>query len=93
MDSGLVEGREAQGRKVFELTDAGREQALQQRDGTAEPVPSLDGHHSPLRREMGRAEGRRPPGVGLGSRPAAVGGGDRRRQAARRTLYRILMDQ
>ncbi|WP_406445187.1 hypothetical protein OHB00_48735 [Streptomyces sp. NBC_00631] len=50
MDSGLVEGQEARGRRVLALTEAGREHAPQQWDDTAEQAPSAaDEHHSPLR--------------------------------------------
>jgi DNA-binding PadR family transcriptional regulator len=51
-EQGLVERREAQGRRIFALTDNGREQALQRRaDADPSPFP-VDLHHSQLRAEV-----------------------------------------
>jgi len=51
-DQGFVERQEGQGRRVFALTDAGHEQALQRR-ADAEPSPfPVDRHHSQLRTEV-----------------------------------------
>ncbi|MEU6198775.1 PadR family transcriptional regulator [Streptomyces sp. NPDC047061] len=94
VDSGLVEGREAQGRKVFALTEAGREHALQQRDGAAEPGPySPDVHHSPLRTEMERLKAAARQVSASEASPEQLEEAIAAVRGARQTLYRILMDQ
>ncbi|OIJ65402.1 hypothetical protein WN71_024355 [Streptomyces mangrovisoli] len=96
VDGGLVEGSDANGRRVFALTDAGREQALQGQDGdiaTEEAATHEELHHSPLRTEMERLK------AAARQVSSSEASAEQMEQAiaavrnARQTLYRILMDQ
>jgi DNA-binding PadR family transcriptional regulator len=54
-DQGLVESvesQDAQGRRVFALTDAGRQQAVARQSGETAGAFRADLHHSPLRTEV-----------------------------------------
>jgi DNA-binding PadR family transcriptional regulator len=96
VDSGLVEGSETHGRRVFALTEAGREQALQRQDGEgAEVAPSQDDLHSssPLRTEMERLKAAARQVTSSGAPPEQMEEAIAAVRNARQTLYRILMNQ
>ncbi|MEU6138820.1 PadR family transcriptional regulator [Streptomyces sp. NPDC047081] len=96
-DSGLVEASEVQGRRVFALTERGREQALRDRDG--EGTESGSGSHgdlhstSPLRMEMERLKNAARQVTSAGVPPEQMDEAIAAVRNARQTLYRILMDQ
>lgn len=56
-DRGLVESQDSEGRRVFALTDAGREQANQRRADAVETNLPADSQHSQLRTEMQSLQG------------------------------------
>jgi DNA-binding PadR family transcriptional regulator len=91
-DKGLVESQEEQGRKVFGLTEAGRQEAEQRRAGAVEAAIPVDRHHSELRTEMEqlRSASRQVSSVAtseqLTQAVAIVKG-------ARQALYRLLAEQ
>lgn len=96
VDSGLVEGSEAHGRRVFALTEAGREQALERRDGESVPVapdPDDEHHFGPLRIEMERLKAAARQVTSSDASPEQMEEAVAAVRRARQTLYRILMDQ
>lgn len=95
-DSGLVNSSDAQGRRVFALTEAGREQALHHRDGEGvgdAESPDADPHSSPLRQEMERLKSAARQVTASGVSQERLDEAIAAVRAARQTLYRILMDQ
>ncbi|MGI5454584.1 PadR family transcriptional regulator [Streptomyces sp. CA-249302] len=97
-DSGLVEASEVQGRRIFALTEAGREQALRGRDGEgAEGGPASHNSElhssSPLRMEMERLKNAARQVTSAGVPPERMDEAIAAVRNARQTLYRILMDQ
>lgn len=90
-DKGLVEHQESDGRRVFALTDAGREQAEQRRvDAVAASFP-LNSQHSQLRTEIHtlQAAGRQ---VSATATPEQVEQAIVIVRGARQALYRLLAD-
>jgi DNA-binding PadR family transcriptional regulator len=91
-DRGLVESRQAEGRRVFALTDAGREQANQRRAGAVAETMPVDSRHSRLRAEMQHLQA-------ASQRLAAVATPEQLTDAvaivrgARQALYRLLAEQ
>jgi DNA-binding PadR family transcriptional regulator len=90
-DQGLVESNESQGRRVFALTDAGREQAGQQRAGAATAPFPPDPRHSQLRAEMEqlRAAARQLSTVAT---PQQLEQATAIVREARKALYRLLAE-
>jgi DNA-binding PadR family transcriptional regulator len=92
-DQGLVQAQESQGRRVFALTDAGRERAQERRAG-AEPASfPADSHHSKLRTEVEqlRVAAKQVASVATSEeeleKAAAI------IRTARQALYRLLAEQ
>jgi len=90
-DQGLVESHESQGRRVFALTDAGREQAGQHRAGASTAPFPQDPRHSQLRAEMEqlRAAARQLPAVAT---PEQMEQATAIVREARKALYRLLAE-
>ncbi|MFF3500284.1 PadR family transcriptional regulator [Streptomyces sp. NPDC003247] len=96
VDSGLVKGSEDHGRKVFSLTDAGRERALERRDGKGvevEPDPDDEHNSGPLRIEMERLKAAARQLTSSGATPEQTQEALAAVRNARQIIYRILMDQ
>jgi DNA-binding PadR family transcriptional regulator len=92
-DQGLVERQESQGRRVFALTDLGREQAQQRRD-TADPASfTRDPHHSQLRTEMEQLRGAARQVASAATSDEEIAKASAIVRAARQALYRLLADQ
>ena len=92
-DQGLVERRESQGRRIFALTDAGREQALRRRpDPNADAFP-FDPRHSQLRDEVEqlRTAARQYASVAASEQEIEEAAAVVR--TARQTLYRLLAER
>jgi DNA-binding PadR family transcriptional regulator len=92
-DQGLVERQQAQGRRVFALTDLGREQAVRRRD-TADPASFRpDAHHSQLRTEMEQLSGAARQVTLAATSDEEIEKAAAIVRSARQALYRLLADQ
>jgi DNA-binding PadR family transcriptional regulator len=91
-DRGLVVSHEEQGRKVFALTETGREEARQRRVHAAEVSGPVDKQHSELRAEMEqlRAAARQMSSVAT---PQQLAEAITIVRGARQALYRLLAEQ
>jgi DNA-binding PadR family transcriptional regulator len=92
-DQGLVERQQAQGRRVFALTEPGREQALQRRD-SADPAGFTPApHHSQLRAEMEQLHVAARQLASAATSDEELEKAAAIVRAARQALYRLLADQ
>ena len=92
-DQGLVERQESQGRRIFALTDAGREQALARRpDAHEDPFP-FDPHHSQLRDEVEQLRAAAKQYASVASSEQAIEEAAAVVRAARKALYRLLAER
>jgi DNA-binding PadR family transcriptional regulator len=91
-DEGLVRSTEQDGRKVYELTSAGREQADQSRLQDLAAGGPEAGAHLDLRTEVGRLYSAARQ-VGTAGEVAQVEEAVRIVRNARQALYRLLADQ
>lgn len=92
-DQGLVEGRESQGRRVFALTDAGREQALR-RHATPDPAAFSPGpQHSKLRAEVEQLQGAARQVASAAASQQELEKAAAIVRTARQALYRLLAEQ
>ena len=93
-DRGLVQSQEAEGRRVFSLTDAGRAEAEAQarRRGKAEPKFPVDPRHLQMRAEVQqlRAASRQ---VALTAGPDRIDQALEIVRGARQALYRLLAEE
>ena len=92
-DQGLIERKEAHGRRIFALTDAGREQALQRR-AEADPSPfPVDRHHSQLRTEVEQLRTAAFQFAEAATSEQQIDEAAAIVRGARQALYRLLADQ
>lgn len=92
-DKGLVESTEADGRRVFALTDAGREHASQRRpDAASGPFP-VNPRHSRLRTEVEQLRAAARQVAATATDPEQVEQAVAIVRGARQALYRLLADQ
>ncbi len=92
-DSSLVQSSETDGRRIFELTDAGREKATERRvDTFGASFPADAEDHNKLRAEMHQLRAAAQQVTATGS-PEAIEQAVAVVKGARQALYRLLAEQ
>jgi DNA-binding PadR family transcriptional regulator len=92
-DQGLVERQESQGRRIFALTDAGREQAMARR-GDADPAAfPVDPRHSQLRTEVEQLRAAAKQVAAAATSEQEMEAAAAIVRTARQALYRLLAEQ
>ncbi len=91
-DRGLVESEESEGRRVFSLTDAGREQASQRRVDAVEADLPADSQHSQFRTEMQNLQGAGRHVAGAAT-PEQMEKAIAIVRGARQALYRLMAEE
>ncbi|MEV6350038.1 PadR family transcriptional regulator [Actinoplanes sp. NPDC051851] len=92
-DTGLVQSSETDGRRVFALTDAGRERASERRvDTFGASFPSDSDEHNQLRTEMHQLRAAAQQVSSIAS-PQAIEEAVAIVKSARQALYRLLAEQ
>lgn len=92
-DQGLVERQESHGRRIFALTEVGREQALNRRpDASASDFPA-DPHHGKLRAEVEQLRIAARQVASAASSEQEIEEAAAIVRTARQALYRLLAEQ
>jgi DNA-binding PadR family transcriptional regulator len=92
-DQGLVRREESQGRRVFSLTDAGREQALARRPDPAAAGFPGNPHHSRLRTELEQLRAAAKQVAATATSEEEIEEAAAIVKTARQALYRLLAEQ
>jgi len=92
-DQGLVERQEAQGRRVFALTEAGREQARQRRGDVESAAFPVDPHHSRLRDEVEQLRAAAKQFASVATSEQEIEQAAAVVRTARQALYRLLAER
>jgi DNA-binding PadR family transcriptional regulator len=92
-DQGLVERQESAGRRIFSLTDAGREQALQRRTDADRAGFPVDPHHSQLRTEVEQLRVAAFQVASVATSQQLLADATAIVRGARQALYRLLAEQ
>jgi len=92
-DQGFVERQESSGRRIFALTDAGREQALQRRANADPPGFPGDPHHSQLRTEVEQLRTAAYQFAEAATSEQEIEAAAAIVRGARQALYRLLAEQ
>jgi DNA-binding PadR family transcriptional regulator len=92
-DQGFVERQESQGRRVFALTDAGREQALQRRSDADPSAFPADPHHGQLRIEVEQLRAAAKQLASVATSEQEIEQAAAIVRTARQALYRLLAER
>lgn len=92
-DQGIVERQESAGRRIFALTDAGREQALQRRPDPGVADFPVDSRHSQLRTEVEQLRAAADQVASMATSQQEMEKAAAIVRSARQALYRLLAEQ